>query len=73
MFTKEFTKEEILNEMVAIAIGGLIENEACTYCRLQYGDEPACLDGSCCENMMWDGLERKAIQNLKEMKNEKKA
>lgn len=60
--------EKILIEMLDMAIGGLIENEACSYCRYNYGDDPGCVDGSLCQDAMFDGLKREAERRLKEGK-----
>ena len=56
--------EKILFEILDIAIGGLIENEACSYCRYNYGDDPSCIDGSLCQNAVFDGLKREAERRL---------
>ena len=58
MFDNLNKREQLLMEMLDIAIGAMIENELCSYCSY-FGNE-YCYSQRCCENAMFDGLLTKA-------------
>ena len=57
------TKEEKLLEMLDIAIKILVENEHCCCCA--YSGMRDCQNWCDCESGIYDGLERKAMTNIK--------
>lgn len=62
MFDNLNKREQLLIEMLEIAIGAMIENELCSYC--SYFGSEYCYSQRCCENAMFDGLQTKAKHNL---------
>lgn len=58
MFDNLNKREQLLMEMLDIAIGAMIENELCSYC--SYSGSEYCYSQRCCDNAMFDGLLTKA-------------
>lgn len=54
---------ELLTEMLNIAIGGLNENEACSYC-IHYHDCIRCTSDDICCRGIWYGLQKTALSKL---------
>ena len=54
------SKEKELERMLRIAVGGLIENEICSYCKIRFDEKTkneACESGEFCERFILSGLE----------------
>lgn len=58
--------ENILIEMLDIAICGLNENEVCTYCSLN-GSDRCVKDDDVCKSGIWNGLQNQAIKSIKKV------
>jgi Co/Zn/Cd efflux system component len=51
-----------LKQMLHIAIGGLVENEICSYCAINHDKDHRCKGGDYCENFIFEGLKRLACE-----------
>lgn len=47
---------EILLNMLDTAIGGLIENDICSYCQLVHSKDERCINGENCKTFIFLGL-----------------
>lgn len=50
----------ILQEMLNIAIGGLVENEICSYCKIQHDQDHRCKNFDNCHSLIFQGLQKRA-------------
>lgn len=58
--SKEYNNK-ILLEMLDTAIGGLVENEICSYCKIQHNQDHRCKNFEHCQDLIFEGLRQKAL------------
>lgn len=57
---------KILIEMLDTAIGGLVENEICSYCKILHDQDHRCKNFDNCHSLIFQGLQKRAEQEVGE-------
>lgn len=57
---------KVLLEMLDIAIGGLVENEICSYCKILHNQDHRCKNFEHCQDFIFEGLKQKAEKKVGE-------
>lgn len=57
---------KILLEMLDMSIGGHVENEICSYCKICHNKDHRCKSGDYCKDLIFEGLKEKAEKSIKE-------
>lgn len=59
------TEKKLLLRMLELSIGGLIENEICSYCIIKCDKDERCKNADLCSDLIFNGLKKTAQEEVR--------